>query len=66
VENKTEQPEYKILVNDEGQYSIWPGFKDAPLGWREVGPAGAKSLCLEWIGQNWTDMRPRSIRDDRK
>jgi MbtH protein len=54
--------DYKILVNDEGQYSIWPEMKASPLGWKETGPAGSKEEVLEWVKANWTDMRPASLR----
>jgi MbtH protein len=52
---------FLVLVNDEGQYSLWPQFKDVPAGWKAVGPRGARKECLEWIDQNWTDMRPLSL-----
>jgi MbtH protein len=54
--------DYKILVNDEGQYSIWPEMKAAPLGWKEIGPKGSKEDVLEWVKMAWTDMRPASLR----
>jgi MbtH protein len=55
--------EYKVLVNDEGQYSLWPVFRQLPDGWAAVGPTGERQLCLDWIEAHWTDMRPKSIRD---
>jgi MbtH protein len=54
--------DYKVLVNEEGQYSIWPEMKAAPLGWKEVGPTGPKEDVLEWVKTVWTDMRPVSLR----
>lgn len=27
---------YLVLVNEEGQYSLWPGFIDVPSGWTVV------------------------------
>jgi len=59
---ESETAEYKVLVNGEGQYSLWPGFRDIPAGWKAVGPTGSKKECLEWIEANWTDMRPLSLR----
>jgi MbtH protein len=53
---------YKVVVNHEEQYSIWPVDKDTPLGWREVGKQGPKKECLEYVEQVWTDMRPLSLR----
>ncbi len=52
---------YLILVNDEGQHSLWPGFREIPAGWTTIGPKGARQECLDWIEANWTDMRPRSL-----
>jgi MbtH protein len=53
--------EYLVLVNDEGQYSLWPCFRESPAGWMSVGTRGKRSECLAWIEQNWIDMRPRSL-----
>lgn len=52
---------FQVLINDEGQYSIWPADKAVPAGWRSTGPRGAKAECLEFIERNWTDMRPLSL-----
>jgi MbtH protein len=54
---------YKVVVNDEEQYSIWPEDRPEPEGWRAVGVAGSKQECLDHIEQVWTDMRPRSVRE---
>ncbi len=51
-----------VLVNDEDQYSLWPALKAAPQGWVQVGPTGSRQACLDFIEANWTDMRPRSLR----
>src|ERR1700759_1222008 len=53
--------EFLVLVNDEGQYSLWPAHLDIPMGWDPTGPRGARQKCLDWIDQNWTDMRPKSV-----
>jgi MbtH protein len=52
---------FVVLVNDEGQHSLWPTFADVPAGWTEVFRADSKAPCLEYIESNWTDMRPRSL-----
>jgi MbtH protein len=54
---------YKVVVNHEEQYSIWPAHRDNPLGWNDVGKSGLKKECLEHIKQVWTDMRPLSLRN---
>ncbi len=56
-----ETGEFVVLVNDEGQYSLWPTFKDIPAGWTTVGPRGKRQECLDWVAANWTDMRPLSL-----
>lgn len=53
---------YKVVVNDEEQYSIWPEYKESPLGWKDVGTTGPKAECLAFIKEVWTDMRPLSLR----
>ena len=53
---------YKVVVNHEEQYSIWPADRDVPLGWREAGKSGPKAECLAHIKEVWTDMRPLSLR----
>lgn len=53
---------YKVVVNHEEQYSIWPAYRDLPLGWRAVGKEGLKDECLDYIEEVWTDMRPLSLR----
>lgn len=52
---------YKVVVNHEEQYSIWPADRELPLGWKDTGRSGRKSVCLEYIKQVWTDMRPLSV-----
>ncbi len=53
---------YKVVVNHEEQYSIWPTYRENPLGWNDAGKSGSKSECLEYIKEVWTDMRPLSLR----
>ncbi|HVX40332.1 MAG TPA: MbtH family protein [Gemmatimonadaceae bacterium] len=53
---------YKVVVNHEEQYSIWPAHRENPLGWRDAGKTGTKAECLAFIEQVWTDMRPLSLR----
>lgn len=54
---------YKVVVNHEEQYSIWPQFKNTPNGWKEVGMEGSKEDCLAYIEKVWIDMRPLSLRN---
>jgi MbtH protein len=52
---------FLALMNDEGQYSLWPSFADTPAGWTVVHPEDTRQACLDYIEQNWTDMRPASL-----
>ena len=52
---------FYALVNDEGQYSLWPVFAEVPAGWSvEFGPE-SRASCLEYVEAHWTDLRPRSL-----
>jgi MbtH protein len=53
---------YKVVVNHEEQYSIWPEGRDNPLGWSDAGKSGSKDECLEHIRDVWTDITPLSVR----
>lgn len=53
--------EHRVLVNAEGQYSIWPASRATPQGWTAVGPTGGRESCLAWIESEWQDMRPKSL-----
>ena len=53
---------YKVVLNHEEQYSIWPADRENPAGWRDAGKVGTKQDCLAYIGEVWTDMRPLSLR----
>lgn len=53
---------YKVVVNHEEQYSIWPTERENPLGWKDAGKSGLKDECLAYIKEVWTDMRPLSLR----
>jgi MbtH protein len=52
---------YHVLVNDEGQHSLWPTFVEVPAGWTIVHKSDTRAACLEYINKNWTDMRPKSL-----
>lgn len=55
---------FRVVVNHEEQYSIWPAERDLPEGWRDEGTTGTKEECLEHIDEVWTDMTPASVRDE--
>ncbi len=54
---------FYVLINDEEQHSLWPSFAEVPAGWRTVYGEANRSDCLEFIERNWTDIRPKSLRE---
>jgi MbtH protein len=54
---------FVVLINTEGQYSLWPSGQVVPTGWSRVGPMGRKEDCLAFVEANWVDMRPSSLRE---
>jgi MbtH protein len=56
-----EQSSYLVLINDEGQYSLWPAFADVPAGWTQAFGPDSRPECLDYVERTWTDMRPRSL-----
>ncbi|MET7848701.1 MbtH family protein [Streptomyces avermitilis] len=63
MSNPFDNPEgrFLVLVNDEGQHSLWPSFAEVPAGWEVTLPEDSREVCLEYIEANWTDMRPKSL-----
>ncbi|MBW4506992.1 MAG: MbtH family protein [Scytonematopsis contorta HA4267-MV1] len=61
-DDKEDTTIYKVVVNHEEQYSIWPIERENPLGWKDVGKNGLKQECLDYIKEVWIDMRPLSLR----
>ena len=52
---------FLVLVNDEGQHSLWPSFAEVPGGWTVVFGENTRQACLDYIETHWTDLRPRSL-----
>jgi MbtH protein len=61
--SEQDQLVYKVVINHEKQYSIWPADRENPPDWRDVGKQGPKQKCLDYIKEVWTDMRPLSLRN---
>jgi MbtH protein len=62
TDEKEDKTIYKVVLNHEEQYSIWPADRENALGWRDEGKTGTKAECLAHIKEVWTDMRPLSLR----
>jgi MbtH protein len=52
---------FHVLINDEGQHSLWPVFADVPTGWSIVLPSTDRQSCVNYVNEQWTDMRPKSL-----
>ncbi|MFE2438340.1 MULTISPECIES: MbtH family protein [Streptomyces] len=52
---------FLVLVNHEGQHSLWPSFAQVPGGWTVAFEENTRDACLEYVETNWTDLRPRSL-----
>lgn len=60
---ENEEAIFKVLVNAEEQYSLWPADLPCPAGWQETSTRGSAKECGEYVDRVWTDMRPKSLRD---
>jgi len=56
-----ENGRFHVLINKEGQHSIWPTFVNVPEGWTIVYRSGNRRHCLDYVNEHWTDMRPKSL-----
>ncbi|MFI0348967.1 MbtH family protein [Actinomadura sp. 9N407] len=63
MSNPFEDPDgtYLVLVNGEGQHSLWPSFAEVPAGWTVAKDEDTRQACLDHIAEHWTDMRPKSL-----
>jgi MbtH protein len=61
--NPFDDPEgrFFVLVNNEGQHSLWPSFVEVPAGWTVVHGEDNRDACLSYVEENWTDLRPKSL-----
>ncbi|MER5933041.1 MbtH family NRPS accessory protein [Streptomyces sp. NPDC002054] len=62
TQDTNSEPGYRVVHNDEEQFSIWRTDRELPAGWHAEGTEGTRQECLDHIAQVWTDMRPRSLR----
>jgi MbtH protein len=52
---------FSVLVNEEGQHSLWPDFAEVPAGWTVVHGPTDRDACVEYVNTHWTDLRPKSV-----
>jgi MbtH protein len=60
--NTSNETTYRVLVNHEQQYSLWPTNLPIPAGWSDVCVNGSREQCVEYVERVWTDLRPLSLR----
>ncbi|WP_040798719.1 MbtH family protein [Nocardia higoensis] len=53
--------EFYVLINDEGQHSLWPIFAAVPTGWQIAHGAASRESCLDYVENHWLDLRPNSL-----
>ena len=61
AENETAT--YKVVVNYDEQYSIYPAERRVPIGWRALGKVAEEEECLRYIEENWVNNRPDDVRE---
>ena len=63
--NPFEDPDarFVVVINDEEQHALWPTFVAVPAGWHVVHEEDSRESCLRYVEENWTDIRPRSLRE---
>ncbi|MFC7819105.1 MULTISPECIES: MbtH family NRPS accessory protein [unclassified Streptomyces] len=62
ADEQTDHRTYRVVLNDEEQYSIWDAGRELPDGWQAEGTEGSRQDCLQRIEEVWTDLRPASLR----
>lgn len=58
-----ENGRFLVLVNAEEQHSLWPSFAVVPDGWTVAVTETSRDEALAYIEKNWTDIRPKSLRE---
>ena len=57
---------FVVLVNHQGQHSLWPTTIEVPAGWSVAYEQNVRQDCIDYINRNWTDMRPKTGADNRQ
>lgn len=52
---------FRVVVNSEGQHSLWPSFAEVPEGWTVVFGEASRAECVVYVEENWNDIRTRSL-----
>lgn len=49
---------FRVLRNDQGEYSLWPEFADVPRGWETLQSGQTRADALAYVEKYWTTLRP--------
>lgn len=60
---ENDEASYVVLKNAEDQHSLWPSHIEVPDGWTVVHESDTRQACLEYVEREWTDLRPRSLKE---
>jgi MbtH protein len=60
IDEREDKAIYKVVVDHEEQYSIWPADRENPLGWTDAGKTGTKEECLEYLKEEGKGTRADS------
>ena len=50
---------YKVVVNHEEQYSIWPADRENARGLSDAGKSGTKAECTAYVEKAKAEKHPR-------
>lgn len=56
----SQDPIFRVLIDEEEQYAIWPERKVIPDGWTDIGVLGCKQDCLDHVDLAWLELCPLS------
>ena len=59
---REDKASYKVVVNHEERYSIWPADRENARGWSDAGKAGTEAECAAYIEAVGAGKRPRGAR----
>ncbi|MFF1282899.1 MbtH family protein [Streptomyces sp. NPDC058299] len=58
AEEDIDERPYRVVLDDEEQYSVWLADRELPLGRHAEGAESTRAECPAHIGTVWTDLRP--------
>lgn len=44
---------YRVVINGEGCYCIWPTDVAVPAGWTSIGFSGLREIALNQVAELW-------------